>query len=78
MRRELIAGVDAACPVRTICIDAHLIGLGRVDTFKANFSCADGQRIAIDDPRDTGQICRLCKRTGETGYKDRVGFVSAV
>jgi hypothetical protein len=42
MRRELVAGVDAAGPTITLGVEAHLISLGRVDALKANLCRADG------------------------------------
>jgi hypothetical protein len=51
MRRELVTGVDATGPLYTICVKANLISFRRIDPFKANLCRADGQCVAINNPR---------------------------
>jgi len=53
MYRELITGFDSAGPASTICVEANLISLGRVNALKADLRRADSKRIAINNPRHT-------------------------
>jgi hypothetical protein len=53
MCRELVTSINAAGPMATIRVKAHLISFGRVDAFKADLGRADGQRVAINDPWHT-------------------------
>ena len=51
MRHKLVTGVDAASPIKPFCVEANLIRLGSVYPFEAYLRRADGQSVAINDPR---------------------------